>query len=67
MDEDLEQIMVDLKYLKHMLLNGTCKIQGCMKEIETIVREMSEAVKACREALEVRDGWSDKLKEEDYG
>ena len=41
-----DQELKELQYLRHVLLNGTTKVMGCLTEIEKIVKAMSDAVKA---------------------
>jgi len=41
----IDQQRVTLDYLKHHLRNGAQKIEACMKEMETILHGMQDAVK----------------------
>ena len=50
--EDMEQEKKNLKYLSHVLRNGTANIEGCMREIEKELKRMVEAVKAYKEDLD---------------
>jgi len=44
-----DQEFKEQQYLRHVLLNGTVKIAGCLKEIENIVSSMLSAIKVSQE------------------
>ena len=48
-----EQLKIDRQYLDHHVRNNTVKIQGCLREIEDILKSIDHAVKAFEEALHV--------------
>jgi hypothetical protein len=51
----MDQIETDREYLNHVLRNSTARIEGCLKEIETTLLEMAQAVRTFREGLEEKD------------
>ena len=54
-----DQQIKNLKYLGHVLRNGTANIEGCMREIEKELKHMVEAVKAYKEDLDDENKLSD--------
>ena len=47
-----DQQIKNLKYLGHVLRNGTANIEGCMREIEKELKRMVEAVNVYKEDLD---------------
>jgi len=47
-----EQAETNLKYLNHALRNGTVSIQACLRQIETILKDMNAAIKTYISDLE---------------
>ena len=47
-----DQQSKNLKYLGHVLRNGTANIMGCMKEIEEELKLMIKAVNAYKKDLD---------------
>jgi hypothetical protein len=47
----MDQLEKNREYLNHFLRNGSVKIEGCLKEIETTLLEMAGAVKSFRESI----------------
>ena len=45
-----DQLKIDRQYLDHYVRNNTVKIQGCLREIEDILKSIDSAVKAFEEA-----------------
>ena len=41
-----EQEKVNLKYINHVIRNGTVAIAGCLREIEDILKHMNAAINA---------------------
>ena len=54
-----DQQTKNLKYLGHVLRNGTAKIQGCMREIEKEFKLMTKAVNTYKEDLDNEHKLSD--------
>ena len=46
-----DQQTKNLKYLAHVLRNGTANIMGCMKEIEKELADMTEAINTYKKDL----------------
>jgi len=46
-----EQLKIDRQYLDHHVRNNTVKIQGCLREIEDILKSIDNAIKTFEEAL----------------
>jgi hypothetical protein len=53
MDDQLE---INREYLNHVLRNSTVKIEGCLKEIETILTFMKTSIKEFNESLKEDGG-----------
>ena len=51
MPDDGGQQIKELKYLSHVLRNGTANIMGCMKEIEKELAGMTTAINAYKKDL----------------
>lgn len=49
--QDIAQLQINLKSLRHRLLNGTADIEGCLKQIENYVKSMTEAINICKKSL----------------
>jgi len=50
LSEEAKQLGKNLEYLGHVLLNGTTKMEGCLRELEVFCADMRQAVegfKAC--------------------
>jgi hypothetical protein len=47
-EEELEQRATELKYLSHVIRNGTASIAGLMLKIEGTLTGMTEALNECR-------------------
>ena len=52
MSENTDQQTKNLEDLKHNLRNGTGSIMGCLKEIESYMKSMTEASKAYEKDLD---------------
>jgi hypothetical protein len=51
-EEELDQRATDLKYLSHVIRNGTVSIAGLMLKIEGILTGMNEALNECRRGID---------------
>jgi len=47
----IDQLEINREYLNHVLRNSTVKIEGCLKEIETILIFMRTSIKEFVETL----------------
>jgi len=47
----MDQQSKDLEYLRHCLLNSTCNIEDCLREIERILKFMTDSIKIYKKSL----------------
>ena len=50
-NDEIRQLEKNMEYLAHHLLNGTAKMEGCLREVEGICRDMRTAVRVFRNGL----------------
>lgn len=48
---DAKQIDKDMEYLMHVLRNGTAKMEGCLREVETFCADMRRAIETFKVCL----------------
>jgi len=62
-----EQLSKDMEYLGHVLLNGTTKVEGCLREVEMFCAEMRKAIDTFKTCLleETLNGKGEKDESED--
>ena len=49
--DEAKQLTKNMEYLGHVLLNGTVKMEGCLREMELFCADMRKAIEGFKEYL----------------